>query len=88
MRDKEQLYTRWLEQRRQVDVPNNFSLDVMATIKRETVSEEISQLDKALPQWLFRPWARWGAALGLIVLGLFRVLYVTGSLFRANLVIP
>lgn len=88
MSNKEEIYARWLAHRRQIDVPDTFLTDVMSTVKRQTASEASNPLDTALPQWLYRPWARWGAALGLIALGLFRVLYVAGRLLSVNLVMP
>lgn len=87
MKDKAQLYTSWLAHRRQIRAPKAFSKDVMEAIDLARAPQEKTQ-KASLPPYLEHPLTQWMAASGLVLLGLFRILYITGSLFRTNLVMP
>jgi hypothetical protein len=71
-------YAQWTHQRRQVPVPENFVRRVMAEIEHQTPARCLCffECDAAQPHLL----ARWGAALGLIAVGLFRIVFVTANL--------
>lgn len=87
MNDKEQLYSAWLARRKQIAAPKTFSNNVMGEINR-THARKVTPLKANLPHYLDHPLSRWMAASGLVLLGIFRILYIAGSLFRTNLVMP
>ena len=75
--NEEELYAQWKAQRRSVAVPENFSTQVMNRLARETW---------AGPQWrgaLQGRLAQISLAFGLLLLGLFRLCFMT-----ANLLVP
>lgn len=87
MNDKEKLYSAWLAHRRQIAAPKTFSNNVMGEINRTHARKVKSH--KANPSnYLDHPLSRWMAASGLVLLGVFRILYIAGSLLRTNLVMP
>lgn len=75
--NEEELYDQWKAQRRQVAVPENFSTRVMTRLVHETSARQ--KLSAALHSRV----AQIGMAFGLLLLGLFRLCFVT-----ANLLIP
>lgn len=87
MNDKEQLYSAWLAHRKRIAAPKTFSKNVMGEIDRTHV-RQVQPHNADLPYYLDHPLSRWMAASGLVLLGLFRILYIAGSLFRTNLVMP
>ena len=75
--NEEELYAQWKAQRRSVAVPENFSTQVMNRLAHETW---------AGPRWraaLHSRLAQIGLAFGLLLLGLFRLCFMT-----ANLLVP
>ncbi len=83
---KEKLYTQWKQHRRQVQVPENFAAEVMTEIKKQMTAGEY-ELPSGLNTVPNR-FAQWAMAAGLILLGLFRVLYIAANLLRLNPLIP
>jgi hypothetical protein len=84
--EKEDFYTQWKEYRRHVRVPENFSNSVMTAVENQAPGN-----DDALPIGstdFSNRIIRWGVAAGLMMLGLFRILYIAGSLLRANPLMP
>jgi hypothetical protein len=84
--EKEDLYTQWKEYRRHVPVPENFTGNLMAAMDKQ-----VPRADKELPAGLTvfsNRIMRWSAAAGLVMLGLFRILYIAGNLLRANTLMP
>jgi hypothetical protein len=87
MNNKKQLYSAWLAHRKRIAAPKTFSKNVMEEINRAHVTQ-VKPHNADLPYNLDQPLSRWMAAAGLVLLGLFRILYIAGSLFRTNLVMP
>lgn len=83
---KDALYTQWIEQRRQVAVSEDFAAGVMARIESRTSSraQELPMEAIFCPSRLLR----WSAAAGLVLLGLFRIIYIAASLLRPHLLMP
>lgn len=84
--ERKDLYTQWKEYRRHVPVPENFSDGVMAAIEANVPSGE-DELQAGLTK-LSNRITRWGAAAGLLMLGIFRILYIAGNLLQANALMP
>jgi len=84
--DDKDFYARWKEHRRHVPVPEDFTGGVMAAIENLDPGDqheppaEMIDLSNRLRQR--------AAAAGLLLLGLFRILYIAGSLLRANPIMP
>jgi hypothetical protein len=84
--NKEDFYAQWKSYRRHVPVPEDFAGGVMAAIEHRRIMEEYE-----LPcGWtgFSTPLMRWTTAAGLLLLGLFRILYIAGNLIRANPLMP
>ena len=87
MKDGNRLYHRWLDHRRQLPAPTNFTRQVMTAIERDaSLQEEVHP--KGLQSYMNQTWFRWITASGLVMLGLLRILYIAGCLFRTSLVMP
>ena len=83
--EKEKIYNRWKAYRKAVPVPGEFSDSVMhqiAAMPQEDSREFL--IDKLDPQ---NRLARMGAAGGLILLGLFRILYILANLIQPQLLV-
>lgn len=82
---KENIYNQWKEHRRQVSVPDYFTAGVMARIESQVHHQDdempFGMID--LPASL----VQWSAAAGLVLLGLFRIVYIVATLFRPHLLI-
>lgn len=80
--NRDKLYTQWIHQRRKVPSPDHFTHRVMASIQNQQPVRHLNLFDRLDP----RPHlpGRWIAALGLIALGLFRILFVTANLFLGS----
>jgi hypothetical protein len=82
---KETVYNQWKEHRRQVSVPENATAAVMARIESQVHHQDdempFGMID--LPASL----AQWSAAAGLMLLGIFRIVYIAATLFRPHLLI-
>ena len=85
MNDKD-FYARWKEHRRHVPVPDHFTDGVMAAIEKQNPGEE-DELPAEIIDFS-NHLKRWAAAAGLLLLGLFRILYVIGNLLRTNSLMP
>ena len=84
--DREKIIHQWQEKRKGVTVPENFSAGVMAEIqtrKAEPVYDAPCD-DIRFSNRFFE----WAAASGLVLLGLFRILYIVANLFRPHLAMP
>ena len=84
--EKDLFYARWKERRRQVSVPDHFTSGVMAAIENLDTGEEY-ELPPVMVDLSNRLMRR-AAAAGLLLLGLFRILYIAGNLLRANPLMP
>ncbi len=83
---KEDLYTQWKAYRQNVPVPDHFAGTVMAAIENRAPKGE-EELPAILTD-LSNRMTRWGVAAGLVMLGLFRLLYIAANLLRANPLMP
>jgi hypothetical protein len=79
-------YAQWKEHRRQVPVPDHFTGSVMAAIENQEPGEEY-ELPPMMADFSDRLMRR-AAAAGLLLLGLFRILYIAGNLLRTNPLMP
>jgi hypothetical protein len=81
--EEDNIYRQWKSHRMQVHVPDHFNVDVMqriAAISQENKMEfPVGAFD-----WSSRL-TRWSAAGGLILLGVFRILYILTSLLHPHL---
>ena len=69
-----------------VPVPDHFANTIMAAIENQRIGQECE-----LPcGWtgFSNSLMRWTTAAGLLLLGLFRILYIAGNLIRANPLMP
>ena len=83
---KETIYSQWKERRRQVSPPGDFTATVMARIERQAHGQ-----DDEMPFHVMNlPTNRlqWSTAAGLVMLGLFRILYIVVTLLRPHLIMP
>ena len=80
--NKDKIYFQWMDQRRQVPVPDGFADRVMAEIKHQRPVERVSLFDGLGVRAHFA--ARWAAALGLIALGIYRIVFVTANLLMGS----
>lgn len=80
---KETIYSQWKEHRRQSPVPEDFAAGVMARVQcREPKKQfELPAGYTDFPNRLLQ----WSTAAGLVLLGLFRILYIAANLLRTNL---
>ena len=83
---EEDVYAQWKVYRRNVPVPGHFASTVMSAIENQAPREE-EELPAALAD-LSNRITRWGVAAGLVMLGLFRLLYIAANLLRANSLMP
>jgi hypothetical protein len=84
--EKNDFYAQWKEHRRHVPVADHFTNSVMAAIEKQRPGEEYE-----LPPGLFdfpNRLTRWSAAAGLMLLGVFRILYIAANLLQANPLMP
>jgi len=83
---KETFYTQWKEHRCRVPVPKHFATGIMARIENQ-VQKEGYELPAGLTDIQDRL-MQWSAAAGLVLIGLFRILYIAANLLRANQLLP
>ena len=82
---KETVYTQWKEHRRQISPPGDFTAAVMARIE-----SQVHHQDDEMPFGMIDLSAslvQWSAAAGLMLLGIFRIVYIVATLFRPHLLI-
>ena len=84
--NKETIFLQWKEHRRHLPVPENFSAGVMARIEIQTPRQEY-ELPAGLTDFPNRL-VQWGAAAGLVLLGIFRILYIAANLLRTSALMP
>lgn len=83
---KESLYVQWKEHRRQVNIPDDFAAGVMAEIENQVGSRELEL--PARFDLMHSRLAQWGMAAGLVLVGLFRILYIAANLIRISPLMP
>lgn len=82
---KETVYNQWKGHRRQVSVPENFTAGVM-----DRIEGHVRHQDDEMPFGMIdlpASLVQWSAAAGLMLLGLFRIVYIVAILFRPHLLI-
>lgn len=86
MKEENRLYDQWKTQRRQINVPEHFTTDVMQHIRIVTAPEsnEYPLGSVSLQSRL----VSWSAAGGLILLGVFRILFIIANLMRPQMLMP
>lgn len=86
MKEDKNLYGQWKTHRRQIVVPERFTIDVMQHIRMATDPEnnEYPLGSVNLQSRL----VRWSAAGGLILLGVFRILFIIANLMRPQMLMP
>lgn len=80
--NQDKLYTQWTHQRRNVHVPEDFSRRVMANIANQKPKAGWTLFDELGPHSSFL--ARWATAIGLIALGVYRIVFVTANLLLGS----
>lgn len=80
--NRETLYTQWTHQRREVTVPEDFCDSVMAKVTEHKTVEGFTPFDRLGLRSSFL--ARWAAAISLIALGIYRVVFVTANLILGS----
>ncbi|MHC1726638.1 MAG: hypothetical protein AB9866_11600 [Syntrophobacteraceae bacterium] len=74
-KQKEEIYSEWISRRQSVPVPQGFAEQVMSGIKNHAI---ISHVDLPIPYRVFASRSmQWAAAAGAVMLGLFRLSYIT-----------
>lgn len=78
MKKEEEIYSEWIRRRQTVPVPEGFEKQVMSEIAKQAVIRQAgsSGVYRVLSS---RP-VQWAAAAGALLLGLFRLSYVTRAL--------
>jgi len=77
-KEKERIYSQWIRRRQSVPVPEGFAEQVMGEIAKHTIIRHID-----LPivyRVLSSHPMQWAAAVGAVLLGLFRLFYITSAL--------
>jgi hypothetical protein len=72
------LYTQWINHRRKSSVPEGFAQQVVASIQRRAAAPKTTRA-KAFGTMAHRL-MHWAAALSMVLLGIFRLFYVTANL--------
>lgn len=80
--NQDKLYTQWTHQRREVSVPKDFSQRVMANIANQKPTARFTVFDDLGPRPSFL--TRWAAAIGLIAMGVYRIVFVTANLLLGS----
>jgi hypothetical protein len=86
MKEENPFYDHWKTHRRQIVVPEHFTADVMQHIRIATAPE-----NNECPLELVDRQSRlvsWSAAGGLILLGVFRILFIIANLMRPQMLMP
>ena len=77
----DRLYTHWINHRRKTTVPEGFARRITGIIARQ-------EPDRGLFPDVYRVAARrlmnWAAGIAMALLGIFRLLYVTGNLLMGS----
>lgn len=74
----DRLYTQWINHRRKTTVPEGFAQRIVASIERPSPAPGTAQAkaDGDIAHRLMH----WAAAISMVLLGLFRLFYVTANL--------
>jgi hypothetical protein len=72
------LYTQWINHRRKTSVPKGFAQQVVESIERQAPAPKIAR-SKAFGDIAHRL-MNWAAAISMVLLGIFRLFYVTSNL--------
>jgi hypothetical protein len=85
MMQQETIYTQWKRHRRNVSAPDDFAASVMDEIDHRVIAR-----DETMPDQMIHctPMMQWGAAAGLIFIGLFRLCHIIVNLLRPQLLMP
>lgn len=76
--NNDRLYSQWINHRRKTSVPDGFAQQIVASIERQSPAPKIAQA-KAAGDIAHRL-MNWAAAISMVLLGLFRLFYVTANL--------
>lgn len=74
----DRLYTQWINQRRKTSIPDGFAKQVMKSVPREVPDGWLLPLFKSTG--IAQRVLRWVAAASMVLLGIFRLLFVTANL--------
>lgn len=78
MKKEQEIYSEWIRRRQSVPVPEGFAKQVMGEIAKQPL---IRQFDlPAVYRVLSSRPVQWAAAVGALLLGLFRLSYITTAL--------
>jgi hypothetical protein len=72
------LYTQWINHRRKTSVPKGFAQQVVESIERQAPAPKTAR-PKAFGDIAHRL-MNWAAAISMVLLGIFRLFYVTSNL--------
>ncbi|MGD9189977.1 MAG: hypothetical protein PVI89_17290 [Desulfobacteraceae bacterium] len=72
------LYTQWINHRRKTSVPEGFARQVVESIERQASAPKTARA-KASSDIAHRL-MHWAAAISMVLLGIFRLFYVTANL--------
>ena len=86
MRKEKGLYTQWKNHRRNVPVPEGFAAGVMTHLDHRPPMVEDNLEDIAT--WFPGRLLQWSGAVGLVFIGLLRIVYIAASLLWANPLMP
>ena len=83
--NKEDVYRQWIDYRRNVNVPTGFESRVMTAVKAQEPQRPPMMV---WDHWMASLIGRRAATLALILLGLFRLVYIAGQLVVAGQIAP
>ena len=72
------LYTQWINHRRKISMPEGFAQQIVESIERQSPAPKIVRA-KAFSSIAHRI-MNWAAAISMVLLGIFRLFYVTANL--------
>lgn len=78
MKNEEKLYNEWIRRRQAVPVPEDFAEQVMREIANQPVENRFDL--PAAYRFLSSRLLQWAAAAGALLLGFFRLSYITTAL--------
>ncbi len=74
----DRLYTQWINHRRKTTVPQGFAQRIVASIEGRSPAPETAQTKAA--HTIAHRLMHWAAAIAMVLLGIFRLFYVTANL--------
>jgi hypothetical protein len=72
------LYTQWINHRRKTSVPEGFAQQVVKTIERQAPAQKTARTRASSD--IAHRLMHWAAAISMVLLGIFRLFYVTVNL--------